>query len=247
MRPGRRVDPVPRAIHPIPLTALVFDNVIVTDGVKFGIPKPPFAEHPFRAIKASAPLSRVRRGVVGYCDRMCVDGTDRCEAKVRSAVHSRIVASQHRSASPELNPETRRSTLSAVKPVEPLLSKLADDIPKNWYTLIENDGATLSLPGIYEWEIEGAGSYIGRYTHRYRPMREYERNVFKISTGRAYRPSKPDGFRRIHRELELAYRQGRAITLIIVENCMVSDLNQREAFHISDRGTLNGRVRGDRS
>ena len=74
-------------------------------------------------------------------------------------------------------------------------------------------------------------------------MREYERNVFKISTGRAYRPSKPNGFRRIHRELEAAHRDGRAITLIIVENCLVSELNQREAFHISARGTLNGRIK----
>ena len=129
--------------------------------------------------------------------------------------------------------------------LEPFLSKLADDIPKNWYTLIVNDGTTLSLPGIYEWKIEGVGSYIGQYKHKYRPTREYERNVFKIATGRAYRPGKPDGFRRIHRELEAAHRDGRAITLIIVENCLDSERNQREAFHIAARGTLNGRVKAD--
>jgi hypothetical protein len=27
-------------------------------------------------------------------------------------------------------------------------------------------------PGIYEWVIEGAGRYIGKYTHRTRPERE---------------------------------------------------------------------------
>jgi hypothetical protein len=36
-----------------------------------------------RRFKASALLSRVRRGVVGHCDRMCADGADRCEAILR--------------------------------------------------------------------------------------------------------------------------------------------------------------------
>ena len=39
-----------------------------------------------RRYKVSAPLSRVRRGVVGHCDRMCAGGVDRCDARLRSQV-----------------------------------------------------------------------------------------------------------------------------------------------------------------
>jgi len=41
-------------------------------------------ERTVRRFKASAPISRVRRVVVGACDRMCVSGMDRCEAGVKS-------------------------------------------------------------------------------------------------------------------------------------------------------------------
>lgn len=34
--------------------------------------------------KASIPLSRLRRSVVGRCDRMCADGVDRCGASLSS-------------------------------------------------------------------------------------------------------------------------------------------------------------------
>lgn len=41
-------------------------------------------EKTVRRFKASAPISRVRRVVVGACDRMCVGGVDRCEASLKS-------------------------------------------------------------------------------------------------------------------------------------------------------------------
>jgi len=103
------------------------------------------------------------------------------------------------------------------------------------------DGVDLDLPGIYVWEIEGVGTYIGKYTRRTRPLLEYERNVIKILSGRPYRPQKPTAFRRIHRELHAAHVEGRQITLTILENCMPSDLTRRERELILERGTLNGR------
>ncbi|AXV15800.1 hypothetical protein CYG48_08890 [Neorhizobium sp. SOG26] len=114
-------------------------------------------------------------------------------------------------------------------------------LPKGWYLLYIADGVDPDRPGIYQWEIEGAGVYIGKYTRRSRPFLEYERNVIKILVGRPYRPQKPAAFRRIHRELCAAHLEGRAIKLTILENCTPEQLSERESELIRDRGTLNGR------
>lgn len=37
-----------------------------------------------RRFKASASVSRIRRGIVGNCDQMCVGGEDRCQARLTS-------------------------------------------------------------------------------------------------------------------------------------------------------------------
>lgn len=115
-------------------------------------------------------------------------------------------------------------------------------LPSGWYQYILTDGVVETLPGIYEWRIEGAGSYIGKYTWINRPKSEYEKNVLKILNGWPYRPQKPDKFRRIHRELAKAHREGRHITLVILENVEPSSLNQRENELIAERGRLNGRI-----
>lgn len=114
-------------------------------------------------------------------------------------------------------------------------------LPSNWYSLIVVDGVDPNLPGIYQWEIEGGGIYIGKFTHRSRPFGEYERNVLKLLAGRPYRPQKPAAFRRIHRELHAAHIEGRKITLTILANCLPSELGLRERELIAERGTLNGR------
>jgi len=114
-------------------------------------------------------------------------------------------------------------------------------LPAGWYDYILTDGVDEKKPGIYEWRIEGAGSYIGKYTRISRPKIEYEKNVLKILNGWPYRSKKPEKFRRVHRELERAHREGRRITLVILENVDPFLLNQRESELIADRGTLNGR------
>jgi len=117
-------------------------------------------------------------------------------------------------------------------------------LPADWYQHEIREGVRLDLPGIYEWIVEGSGRYIGKYTHQSRPFREYERNVLRILRGHAYRPRKPDGFRRIHRSLAQAVLDGRRITLVILENCSLDRLHAREAELIAERGTLNGRDKG---
>ncbi len=58
--------------------------------------------------------------------------------------------------------------------------------------------------------------------------------------GDPYRKGKPDGFRRIHRELFAAVKNGRQIELHIIENVGKERINARELELIALRGTLNG-------
>lgn len=124
-----------------------------------------------------------------------------------------------------------------------LIDDVAATIPGTWYRLSILEGVNTSRPGIYEWRIEGAGSYIGRYSFSSRAFGDYARHVRDQHRGGIYKPSNPDGWRRIHRELYAAVLDGREIELIFVENCSLDQLNARERVHRMDRGTLNGRRR----
>ena len=95
-------------------------------------------------------------------------------------------------------------------------------------------------PGLYEWRIEGAGSYIGQYRWISRPRREYGLNVARLINDLPYRKGKPTGFRRIHRELASALMEGRRIELVFLENGERPALNARETELIHARGKLNG-------
>ena len=50
-------------------------------------------------------------------------------------------------------------------------------LPDDWPECVVADGVSKDLPGIYEWKIEGAGTYIGKYKHIGRQLKEYRRNV----------------------------------------------------------------------
>jgi hypothetical protein len=116
-------------------------------------------------------------------------------------------------------------------------------LPADWHTLIVAEGAFLTLPGIYQWEIEkpeGVACYIGKYTRQSRPLRAYRRNVERLIGGLPYRKGAPDGFRLIHHELARAVQDRQRITLTILENPPTSDIWRREAEIIRERGTLNG-------
>jgi hypothetical protein len=79
------------------------------------------------------------------------------------------------------------------KPLDPV------SLPNGWYTYHVNEGVDVSRPGIYEWRIDGMGSYIGQYRWISRPTTHYRRNLIKLFNGLPYRNRSPDGFRRIHR------------------------------------------------
>jgi hypothetical protein len=111
-----------------------------------------------------------------------------------------------------------------------------------WCEYLVCEGVDQKKPGIYEWKIDGVGSYIGKYRRISRPTKHYRRNVIRLMNGDPYRKGKPAGFRRIHLELEKAVRENRRIELHILENVAVAEINVREAELIKLRGTLNGPV-----
>ena len=111
----------------------------------------------------------------------------------------------------------------------------------HWHTTVLAEGVIPEEPGIYEWRIEGVGTYIGKYGRIRRPTKEYGRNVARLLSGRPYRTGKPDGYRAIHYALAEAVRVGRPIILTILENVAPDRINQREQELIRERGaTLNG-------
>src|SRR4051794_9145889 len=112
-------------------------------------------------------------------------------------------------------------------------------LPQGWFYYSVNPGVDVSLPGIYQWSIEGAGAYIGKYKKISRPLHHYRRNVDNLLNRKPYRKSNPDGFRRIHRELARAHQEGREITLVILENVGPAGLNRRERELIHELGSLN--------
>ncbi len=112
-------------------------------------------------------------------------------------------------------------------------------LPPNWYTYVRHTGVDESKPGIYEWKIEGVGSYIGKYKRISRPTKHYTRNVERKLNGEYYRRGNPDGFRFIHEELEKAHLNDRPIELHILENVELRSINAREAELINERGLLN--------
>ena len=76
-------------------------------------------------------------------------------------------------------------------------------LPQDWYIYVVNDGVNVDQPGLYEWAIEGVGTYIGKYKRIRRPTKEYARNVVRLLNNKPYRVGNPNGFRRIHRELNV--------------------------------------------
>ncbi len=93
-----------------------------------------------------------------------------------------------------------------------------------------SNGLDWELPGIYMWEIEGIGKYIGRYTAKRRPFNEYCNNIRKICQKQPYRPQKPDKFRLIHKALHNAMHDGHSITLSLLENVRRDALSEREKY-----------------
>jgi hypothetical protein len=111
----------------------------------------------------------------------------------------------------------------------------------SWATVVIEPVVDLSRPGLYEWIIEGVGSYIGVFTSPSRPFGEYSKNVTNLLNGKPYRKNKPESFRDIHYDLAEAFLLQKNITLRLLET--ISDRASRHSKEqelIRNRGFLNG-------
>lgn len=109
--------------------------------------------------------------------------------------------------------------------------------------VISAEDADPQVPGIYEWQIPEVGCYVGQYSTRSRPLKQYLRNVQRLLTGRPYRPKKPNGFRLIHRELAFALLSGTIVNLFYLENHRekhVRNRRERELFDLRRSKHLAG-------
>jgi hypothetical protein len=98
------------------------------------------------------------------------------------------------------------------------------------FTEVIQPGVNPSLPGIYEWSIDGNARYIGKYSQHSRPRKAYKRNVDNMLAGIPYRMKGRD-YRRIHYELAEAVLDGLPITLTFIANSdpgpSLNELEQR--------------------
>jgi hypothetical protein len=108
-----------------------------------------------------------------------------------------------------------------------------------WYQVAIPEDIDLGLPGIYQWDIEGVGTYIGQSKNLRKRLWEYPNNLRKLAQGKPYRKSKPDAWRHIHLKLHDARTRGVGVTVTVIENCPLDELNERERHWIGLRGTLN--------
>ncbi len=115
-------------------------------------------------------------------------------------------------------------------------------LPPDWCSTIISPCVDLAKPGIYKWEIDGGGVYVGKYSRPRRPTQEYRRNVERILAN-ALSHHKNGAFRPVHHALADAVRNGKAITLTIMANGEKEDLNRLERqFILSEKANLNGRA-----
>jgi hypothetical protein len=123
------------------------------------------------------------------------------------------------------------------------MSAIADPVPvilpSDWYIFHVIDGVDIDRPGIYQWKIEGSGSYIGKYGHISRPTKRYGWNVSRMLNGKPPSSGNPQ-FRRVHHALLKAHKDKKRIELIILENVSPDRINQRERDLITQLcGNLN--------
>ena len=111
--------------------------------------------------------------------------------------------------------------------------------PADWFRFDIPAKIDLARPGIYEWRIEGVGSYVGQSCQLRRRLSRYAANLRRVRKGLPRRVIGPDSHREIHEALFAAVGAGRLVSVTVLENCELTELNARERFWIDRRGALN--------
>ena len=118
---------------------------------------------------------------------------------------------------------------------------LSFELPEGWFDLDVAPGVHLNQPGIYIWEIEDVGKYIGEYTRIKRPTKRYAWKVRQIVNEQPQHDElNPIGFGHIHKALAKAHLQGNKIVLHVAENVPdPKERHSRQAKLIAKCGNLN--------
>lgn len=96
------------------------------------------------------------------------------------------------------------------------------------FVLVTN-GVNSDQALIYMWEIyDYTGVIVGRYVGKAkngarRPLKHYKRNVNRLLLGKAYRKSKPNGYRAVHKALAQAVKKNQEIKLCFLTNIETGD------------------------
>lgn len=104
----------------------------------------------------------------------------------------------------------------------------------DWYQIVDA-GFDLTASGIYEWQIEGVGIYVGKAKSLRRRLKHYPDNVRRMIDGLHWHADPTKKYRRIHEALRQAYEAGVRVHVVILENCEPLDRAKRESFWIRKR------------
>ena len=110
------------------------------------------------------------------------------------------------------------------------------------------DGVDEEAPLIYLWLLDYPDGTQERYVGKAkggskRPKHHYRRNITRMRSGLPYRKGKPNGWRRVHLEIDACLNAGGRLTLKLVANCDIQEINAKEAHYITAlAATLNGRL-----
>ena len=111
--------------------------------------------------------------------------------------------------------------------------------PADWFRFDIPAKIDLARPGIYEWRIEGVGSYVGQSCQLRRRLSQYAANLRRSRDGRSRLVAGSDRHGEINEALHAAVVAGRPVTVTVLENCELTELNAREWFWRTRRGALN--------
>ena len=111
---------------------------------------------------------------------------------------------------------------------------------QDYYARAIGEEFNLKGPGIYEWRVEGVGTYVGKATKLSSRIRAYPNNVRKLVQSLPWHGNPLRNYRRIHEALREAHDKQLKVTVSVLENCSLDLLIDREKFWLAQRrGEMN--------
>ena len=105
----------------------------------------------------------------------------------------------------------------------------------DWYLQPDEVDFNLDQSGVYEWQIDGVGIYVGKAKNLRRRLREYPNNVRRMLDGLAWHGDPNKKYRLIHEALRRAYDAGTSVRVVVLETCEPSARAKLERWWIEKR------------